>query len=348
MRVLVTGGNGHIGSHVVRAVVERGWTPIAMVRAGSDRRALSGLDVELREADLRDAPAVERAAEGAEIVMHVGAVHANFAADPSTIVGPAVEGTKNVLAAAKKAGARRVVVTSSGSTLGFAEDPGRPLDESAHVPAPKSAYIRGKVESERLALAAAGAGQEVVVLNPSGVFGPRDYRITPATRGIVGLLQGDPAFFAVPLTDVRDVAHAHVRAAERGASGERYVVVGETKRPAETAAGFAELCGIRPPTFRPPLFLMRFLAGREEKRALRDGKDAGLTRDLVADFGHRHLAYDNRKSIEKLGMAYRPAKDVLLDAVRWLLFVDALKPKVAAKVRAALGERAAPDPDWVR
>lgn len=347
MRTLVTGGNGHIGAHVVRAVLERGWTPIAFARPGSDRRGLAGLDVEIREGDLLDAGSVARAMAGIETVMHVGAVHRNFAADPDAIIGPAVEGTRNVLSAARAAGVGRVVVTSTGATIGFTKDVTRPLDETSTLEAPKAAYIRGKLEAEKLALAAAAEGQDVVVLNPSGVFGPGDHRLTPATRAIIGILQGDPAFFGVCLTDVRDVARAHVLAAERGKRGERTLVVGEGLVPAAVSALFAEVAGVRPSTFRPPGFLLRFLAGRMEKAALASGTDAPITRDALADLGATgHLLYDGTKSKRDLGMSYRPARVVLEDTVRWLLFVDALRPKVAAKVRSKMGPRAAPDPDW--
>lgn len=129
MRALVTGANGHIGCHVVRACREASTEPVAFVRPGSDRRGLTGLDVETREGDLLDRASLDRAMGGVELVSHVGAVHRNFAADPAEIVRPAVEGTRNVLAAARAAGVGRVVHTSSGATVGFARDPQSPLDE---------------------------------------------------------------------------------------------------------------------------------------------------------------------------------------------------------------------------
>ena len=110
MKVLVTGANGHVGSHVVRAALAAGWTPVGLVREGSDRRALAGLDVELRTGELLDAGSVDRAMDGVELVFHVGAVHRNFAADPAQIERPAVEGTRNVLEAASRRGVQRASV----------------------------------------------------------------------------------------------------------------------------------------------------------------------------------------------------------------------------------------------
>lgn len=347
--VLVTGANGHIGCHVVRAALERGWTPVAFVRRSSDRRALTGLDVEVREGDVLDAGTLEAAMRGVDVVVHVAAVHRNFATDSDTIIRPAVEGTRNVLTAARAAKVRRVVYTSTGATVGFAKDPARPLDEASFKTHAKAAYIRGKIEAECvLRDAAAGASApEIVILNPSGVFGPRDYRLTPASRALVSLLQGDPVFLHLCASHVADVGRAHVLAAERGVHGERYLVTGENLAPADTAALVRELGGKRPPTFRPPDFALRFLIGRMEKKAAREGADAPASRDALDDLEGGQLVYDSTKSRRVLGMTYRPAREVFRDSFRWLLHVGALKPRIARRLRNSLGEAAAPDPDWV-
>ncbi len=347
MKILITGANGHIGSHVVRAVIDAGWTPIAFVRPGSDRRALVGVEHETREGDLCDEASVVRALQGVDGVMHVGAVHRNLARDPDEMLRPAVQGTRAVLQAASQAGIGRVVVTSSGATVGFTKDVTRPLDETHHQERTKSSYIRAKVEQERLALELAERlSLDVCVLNPSGVFGPRDYRLTPATRALVGLLQGDPAFLHICLTDVRDVARAHVLAFQKGAAGQRYVVTGDPVSPKQIADLFAEIAGVRPMVFRPPGFLLRFVIARAEKKALKDGSDPPTTRDAIDDVDGGQLLYDASRSRQELGMTYRPGKQVLTDSFRWLLHVGALKPKIAEKVRATLGAAAAPDPDW--
>lgn len=347
MRALVTGANGHIGSHVVRACQADGIEPVAFVRATADLRALAGLDVERRVGDLLDADSLRSACEGMEVVFHVASPHRNFAPDPETIVRPAVVGTKNVLDAARAAGVRRVVVTSSGAAVGFTDDVSKPLDEGAFLAKAESPYTRAKIEAEALARKEAEVGgMDVVITNPSGVFGPRDYRITPASKALVGLLQGDPSFLGVTVTDVRDVAAGHVLAARLGKSGRRYLLTGDRLRPEEVSERFAAVAGVRPPALRPPRFLLSFLAGRMEKKAAAEGTDAGVTRAQVADVYGRHLLYDSSRARTELGATFRPADDVLRDAFRWLLFIDALKPKVAAKVRASMGDRAAPDADW--
>ena len=348
MRVLVTGANGHIGSHVVRELVSSGSTAVALVRPKSERRALSGVACEVREGDLLEPASVLKAAEGVEAIIHVGAVHANAEKIPGEMVRTAVDGTRAVLDAAVAAKVRRVVICSSGATVGFARDPGHPLDENHHQQKTSSPYIHAKVAQEQFALAeATRRGLEVVVLNPSGVFGPRDYRLTPATRALIGLLQGDPAFLHVCVTDVRDVGRAHVLALHQGTPGQRYLVTGDNFSPKELAALISQTAGIKPPVFRPPGFLLRFIIGRGEKKARAAGIDPPVTLSSLEDVDGGNLVYDSSRSKRELGLTYRPAKDVLVDAWRWLLHVNALKPKVATKVRTALGAAAAPDPDWV-
>ncbi|MCA9668688.1 MAG: NAD-dependent epimerase/dehydratase family protein [Myxococcales bacterium] len=348
MRALVTGANGHIGCHVTRAAVVRGWQPVAFVRETSDHRGLSDLDVEVRTGDLLDRASLERAMEGVELVLHVGAAHRNCAADRDAIRLPAVEGTRNVIEAARAAGVRRVVYTSTAATVGFAANPDAPLDEHAHLDHAKSAYTEAKIAAEALAQQAARRGDvEIVTLNPSTVLGPRDYRITPATRAIVGILQGDPLFLHICPTHVEDVAEAHLLAAEHGEPGARYLVTGDNISPAALSALLGVLTGKRPSTIRPPAFLIKLLVGHAERKALRKGEDSAASRDAIDDLAGGHLVYDSSRSREELGATFRSAEATMRDTLRWLLFVHALKPRVASRVAATLGTSADPDSSWI-
>lgn len=330
--VLVTGGNGHIGCNVVRALLEEGTKVRALVRPGSERRGLAGLDVELSEGDVLTATSLGAAASGVETVIHTAAVHRNFAADPGDFLRTAVDGTRNVLDACAAAGVKRLVLTSSGATVGFTDDPARPLDERHHFETARAPYIQAKVAQEKLALAERRL--EVVVVNPTGVFGPNDFKLTPATRGFRSLLQGDPAFFAVTVTDVRDVARAHVLAARSGKAGERYLVAGDVLAPEQIAQTLVELVGFGPKVMRPPRFLVNTIAWWEEHKARSSGNDAAITREMIDDVWGRHLAYDAGRSRNELGMTYRPAKEVFRDTIAWLLQVGALAKGVEKKVRA--------------
>jgi len=305
--------------------------------------------VEVRTGDILDQASLTRACEGVDVLFHVAAVHRNFSPNPDDIIRPAVEGTKNAIAAARAAGVKRLVYTSSGATVGFTADPNHALGEDDFLDTAAHAYTRAKIEAEKVAREEAKSeGLEIVILNPSGVFGPRDYRITPATRGIVGILQGDPIFFHLHVTDVRDLGKAHVLAAEKGKHGRRYIIVGDHVSPVQVRDMYAKISGIRPATFQPPRFLANFLAGRMEKTATATGGDAGLTRGMVTDNFGRHLVYDGSRARSELGVTCRPAEECTRDTIRWLLFMGALKPKVDAKIRKVMGAAAEPDPDWTK
>jgi dihydroflavonol-4-reductase len=231
--------------------------------------------------------------------------------------------------------------------VGFAPDPQHPLDESHYFDAPRAVSIRSKVLAERLARAGSAHDTEVVIVNLSGVFGPHDHRLTPAMRALRGLVQGDPAYLHFCVTDVRDVATAQILAAKKGRVGARYLVTGDNLSPAEQVALLQDLAGAGPPRFRPPELLLKLLAHRAEARALRDQSDTPFDVQALDDMAGGHPVYDSRRARKELGARFRPAREVFTDALRWLLHVEALRPRVAERVRAALGPRGAPDPDWV-
>lgn len=339
-RVLVTGANGHLGANLVRAAVARGDEVRALVRPGSDTRGLRGVEAPIVKGNVLDEASLVAAMQGCALVLHAAAVYKNWARDPDEIVRPAVAGTRNVLAAAQKAGVRRVVVTSSNATIGYSKDPARPLDESSTMHHPKSPYIRAKCESEALALAlGAERGIDVVVVNPCGILGRHDWRLTPTTRAVRAIVDGGPVVVGVAVTDVRDVAAGHLLAADHGTPGRRYLLSGDNVTPAEQADIFARLLGRRPGVFTPPAALLRALALTQETIARFGGKDPELTRDILDDVAGGCLFYDATRAKRELGWTHRPASDALEDTVRWLLFVDAVKPNVARRLRATLPVR---------
>ncbi len=230
MRSLVTGATGFIGSNVARALIQRGDDVRVLVRADADRRNLAGLPVEIAVGDVRDARSLDRAVPGCRRVFHVAALYSFWAPEP-LLVEINVEGTRNVLAAAERAGVETIVHTSSVAALGTPSD-GAAADETTPVDAGHiiGAYKRSKYHAEQVALEAAGRGQRVVVVNPSFPVGPGDVKPTPTGRVVVDFLNGRmPAYVdtGMNVVDVRDVAAGHALAAEKGRSGERYILGGE-------------------------------------------------------------------------------------------------------------------------
>ncbi len=228
VKALVTGGTGFVGSHVARALVEAGHQVRILHRASSKLNALEGLIYESALGDVTDEPALRAACEGCDWVFHVAAVADYWRADSSYMMQVNVEGTRYVLHSAQEAGVKRVIFTSSAAAVGMRAD-GKPSDETdlfnqspTHFP-----YAYSKVLAEKLVQEAVEKGQDVVTVNPVVVMGPGDlnkisgeFVLTIAKWGaFVPVTSG-----GVAVTDVRDVARWHVAAAERGQSGQRYIL----------------------------------------------------------------------------------------------------------------------------
>lgn len=342
-RLLVTGATGHLGAWVVRDLHAHGHTTVSLARKTSDRRGLVGTATTLVDGDLLDRASIDRALAGCDGVIHAGAVHRNAALDPGDLLRPAIEGTRNVLEAAAAAKIRRVVHCSSNATVGYGQTE-VPLDETSFMTNPQSAYIRAKVESEREALAlGARLGVEVVVVNPCGILGPWDLRITPTTKAVMDMANGAPAVVDVTLTHVEDVAAGHRLAWEKGTPGQRYLLAGDHAMRERAASTMTALLGRKVRVLRPPYAVVWALALLQEKRFRLGGPEPDITRATLADLGRNgHLLYDAGKARRELGWTSRPLMDTLRDTLRWL----AHRRRITGATGEALRAKWPADPDW--
>ena len=322
MRALVTGAAGFIGSHVVAVLAAAG----AEIRA-FDRRVPVEVPagVEPVAGDVLDAAALARALDGCDAVFHLAALYSYARADARAMQIVNVEGTRAVLDAAARAGVRRVVHTSSCATCGPV--PGRAATEADEPPRWELAipYKRTKLEAERLALSAAREGLDVVVVNPTTPVGPGDRRPTPTGKMVAHVARGRARAYlagaALNVVAVEDVAAGHLRAYERGASGERYLLGGENLALREVFAIVATAAGRRPPRVAVP-WAVAYGAARVADAALRRaGREPSL---LVVDevrLARLPMTFDDTRARDELGHRSRPAAAAL-----------------AAAARAALGE----------
>ncbi len=228
MRSLVTGAAGFIGSHVVRALLHRGHAVRALVLPRDDRRNLRGLDVELVEGDVTDEAAVARAVANMDLVFHLAAIYALWLPDPALMHRVNVDGTRNVLRAALRAGVRRVVHTSS-----FARFAGQGAGQRATEDSPWALGVTGdhysqtKHDAHCVAEEAAAAGQDVVIVAPCAPIGPGDVGPTPTGRLLLTSLQAPVVAVSAMVSNVahvRDMAEGHALAAERGIAGRSYML----------------------------------------------------------------------------------------------------------------------------
>lgn len=321
MKTLITGATGFVGSAVLRKLVSAGHEVRALVRAGSDRRNLSGFPVATVEGDLRDRQSLKPAVQGCSVVFHVAADYRLWAANPGDLYEANVSGTRNIITAAAEAGAEKVVYTSSVAVLGLSRD-GNPADENA--PVSLSDMIGHYKRSKFLAEAEARTlmkdlGIPIVIVNPSTPVGPGDVKPTPTGRIIVDLARGRmPAYVDTGLNFVHvdDVADGHLLALERGRAGERYILGGSNMSLKDALAEIALQAGCRPPRIRLPHTLVLALAALAEgwSLATRGEPRISLT---GARLSCKKMYFSSEKARRELGYKTRPATEGFRDAVTW-------------------------------
>ena len=231
MKVFLTGSTGFVGSHVARAYVAEGAELRLLTRATSKLAAIEGLAAEVVVGDLRDAESLRTAVRGCAALVHVAADYRLWVRDPKEMYAANVDGTRELLRIAREEGVGKAVYTSSVATMGFKAD-GTIVDEETPVSldAMIGHYKRSKFMAEQEAIAAARAGQHVMILNPTTPIGAGDAKPTPTGRIVVDFLNRKfPAYVdtGLNLVDVSEVARMHVVALERGTPGERYILGGE-------------------------------------------------------------------------------------------------------------------------
>jgi dihydroflavonol-4-reductase len=262
MRCFVSGASGFIGANLVHELAAQGHEVQALVRPGSDRRGLAGASFETVEGDLHDRDRLEAAMRDCDWCFHVAASYRLWLPDYRPMYATNVEGTRNVIEAAQAAGCSRIVYTSTVGCIGWREPINgeiAPADELTAVSEAQMIchYKRSKWLAERIALDLAARGAPVVIVNPSAPVGPRDAKPTPTGGFLLDFLKGRmPAYLDTGLNwvPVHDVAVGHIRAAERGRVGERYIL-GHAEgnwTMQQSLRVMGELAGRSPPRVRLP------------------------------------------------------------------------------------------------
>jgi dihydroflavonol-4-reductase len=320
MLTLVTGANGHIGSRIVKQLLERGRQVRAMVRKSSDLSGLKGLDVELVYGDVLDAAAWDRALSGVQRVFHTAAVFNTRLDDESEMRRSNVEGTARLLEALQRHPVQRLVYTSSVAAIGYTRDPQVILDEDTWNTDPIDVYTSTKTESERMVQAAVKLGLPAVIVNPCTVLGPGDHKPTPSNAFVLlALKKGTPVTFNSGHTyvDVDDVATGHLLAEENGRLGERYVLGGTQASNDVLLAELARRRGGRPPLIKVGHAGVEVLGWGVELKAKLLGQKPLFTRKKAHKLIDYYGYFSHAKAISELGYAPRPLDQVLDRAQAW-------------------------------
>jgi len=321
MRVLVTGANGFLGSHLVARLAADGSEVAGFIRPGTGRRALDDLGVEVFEGDVLEPQTLLPAMRDRELVFHTAALTDSWLPDPSRIFLVNVEGTRNVCEQARRCGVRRMVHTSSVAACGSAP-PGGLADEDTPWDLKRTGpYSVSKHHAEQVLRKCAGDSIEYVILCPHQILGPGDS--APVTQGklIVDFLNRRPLFcidIETQFVGVDDVVQAQVSAAERGRNRERYIIAGpEVISLRSYYAALEEITGIEARVVWLPrplpfvgAYLMHFIADcvTKKKPALTVGN---------AHLLYKRMVFSIEKARRELGFCPGDYRIALRQAVDW-------------------------------
>lgn len=332
MKVLVTGANGHLGANVTRTLLARNHKVSGTVRAGADLRGLEGLAIKLFETDILNVEGVMGAAWGMDAIIHLATPFV-YNVDPEKILGPAMEGTRNVFEAAARHKVGRVVVASSVAAVGPAIRPDEIRTELDWNESPEAPYLQAKTDSERLAWKLSKEFNiPLITLCPANMIGPYDYRVTPSMRYLQQLLENTaPApRGGINQVDVRDVAEAFALALETDKVGERFIVAGEIMTYRELSYRVETITGKQAMYLPTPRWMALAFVKMQELLG------ADVNYQGAVSSVDRYQNYDNSKAIRELGFRSRPIEESLRDSAQWFLDAGLIKGKTAEALRKVL------------
>ena len=327
MNCFVTGASGFIGANLIHELNRRGHRVKALVREGSDRRGLQGADYEAVSGDISDQQKLTEAMRGCDWCFHVAASYHLWMRNYKPMYAANVEGTRNVIEAAGKAGCSRIVYTSTVGCIGLPKptEDGKilPSDEATPVSGEQMSnhYKRSKWQAEQVAMGMTRKGLPVVIVNPSAPIGPRDVRPTPTGQLVVDFLNRKmPAYLETGLNwvHVSDVAAGHILAAEKGRIGQRYILGSAQGNwtMKETFDILARVSGVPGPTRQIPHWVALAAGYANEVFSFVTGIPPKAPLAGVRMGGYK-MWFSPAKAIHELGLPQTPPREAFAEAVAW-------------------------------
>ena len=319
--ILVTGAAGHIGNVLVRELVNDGNDVRALVLPGEDVTSLESLSVEIMEGNVLDPQALDRAMRGVDLVFHLAGIISIMPGQDDLMRRVNVDGTRNVLAAAQKAQVKRLVYTSSIHAL--SRDWKGKIDESVPFDPNNQAggYDRTKAQASLAVLETVRQGLNAVIVCPTGVVGPYDYRGSEMGDLLRSWLRLRPHFLiegAYDFVDVRDVARGQILACQHGKTGEVYILSGGRVRLMEMKQMVQDVLGKHSMTIKIPTWLAKF-ASLFTPLYYKLTRQVPKFTEYSLETVQSNSDISNQKAKNELGYSPRDLMTTISDTVRWWL-----------------------------
>lgn len=315
-KIFVTGGAGFIGSRVVKMLLEQGYEVRCLLRNTTNTRRIDGLNYEKFIGDITDPKSLEEGMKGCTGVIHLASLSNWKDIKSSKMPLVVIEGSKNVIEAAKKNGNLKMVYVSSSTAIDGTDDL-RILNEDSPLTLPNNnhyVYAHAKKQVEEYCKQEAKNGFPVVIVNPTEVYGPYDYdKITLgnlidfATTKTVQLAEGGTS-----IVYVDDVANGIIAALEKGRPGERYILGGENMEFKDLAALTLEILGIKKPIKKISRNMLMTLAWISKTFGINMGFEPA-----VIPYAVKYWFVDNSKAKKELGVTFRSPREILEPTLKW-------------------------------
>jgi dihydroflavonol-4-reductase len=317
MNIAVTGANGHVGGNLCRELILQGHSVKVLIYR--DDTALQGVDVECVKGDLNNPAVLDRLCKDTEVVIHLAAL-ISIKGKREALEMTNVQGTLNLISAIKRSNVRRLIHFSSIHALDhFPLD--KPMDENRHlVEHATMMYESTKAKGDRIVLDHVAQGLDAVILNPTAILGPYDFKPSLMGQVLLRLYNGKlPALVpgGYDWVDVRDIVKATLCAIEHGKKGERYILSGKWTSVKELAEMMEKVTGKRMVHLILPTFLARIGVPFISIYSKLTGQHPLYTYQSldVLILGNRMIS--NEKARRELGFSPRPLEETIHDSITW-------------------------------
>ncbi|NIP29206.1 MAG: SDR family NAD(P)-dependent oxidoreductase [Candidatus Dadabacteria bacterium] len=319
MNIFITGATGFIGKQLAKKLVEKNYSVRALARNNFKTKELIELGVKIHKGDITDTNSIEGALDGCDVLFHLANISRWWLRDKSKYMEVNVNGTKNLLIKAEKAGVKKVVFTSSVAAI---RQPHGILstEYTEHCGEFESLYGRSKYLAEQEVLKFVKNGSlNISIINPGVVIGPGDFKTFG--KMLIEFLNRRLKFRAfdssfVPLVYIDDVVDGHIIAADKGESGEKYILVSENIKIIDLYKLGNEITGDPIPPIQMPPLIIKAMAHLSELKATITGTYPKLAVDAINAM-QKGASASNERAVKELGINFMPVRQALEKTIEW-------------------------------